>query len=40
VAADLGFLVSTGSMSRAASAWARGKPLELIDGERLVRLAE
>lgn len=39
VGADLGFLVTTGSISRAARTWARGKPLELIDGERLVRLA-
>ncbi|MBC8450450.1 MAG: restriction endonuclease, partial [Chloroflexi bacterium] len=37
--ADLGFLVTTGSISRAARTWAQGKPLELIDGERLVRLA-
>lgn len=39
VGADLGFLVTTGSISQAARSWARGKPLELIDGERLVRLA-
>jgi restriction system protein len=38
--ADLGFLVTTGSISRAARAWAQGKPLELIDGDQLVRLAE
>ena len=38
VEADLGFLVTTGSISRAARTWARGKPLELIDGQRLVRL--
>jgi len=40
VGADLGFLVTTGHISRAARIWARGKPLELIDGQRLVRLAE
>lgn len=39
VRADLGFLVTTGHISRAARMWARGKPLELIDGQRLVRLA-
>ena len=40
VGADLGFLVTTGNISRAARIWARGKPLELIDGQRLVRLAK
>ena len=40
VGADLGFLVTTGRISRAARIWAQGKPLELIDGQRLVRLAE
>jgi restriction system protein len=33
------FVVTTGRFSGAAQAWARGKPIELIDGERLVRLA-
>lgn len=34
-----GYLVTTGRFSVAARRWARGKPLELIDGQRLVRLA-
>ena len=37
--AFLGYLVTTGRISDAARRWAQGKPLELIDGERLVRLA-
>lgn len=37
--ADRGYLVTTGGISRQAHRWARGKPLELIDGDKLVRLA-
>lgn len=33
------FLVTTGSISRAAREWAAGKNIELIDGARLVELA-
>lgn len=38
-AASLGYLVTTAGISQAARRWAQGKPLELIDGDRLVRLA-
>lgn len=34
-----GYLVTTASISEGARQWARGKPLELIDGERLLKLA-
>ncbi|MFZ2489551.1 MAG: restriction endonuclease [Anaerolineae bacterium] len=34
-----GFLVTTGSISDSAGAWAAGKPIELIDGARLARYA-
>lgn len=34
-----GFLVTTGTFSQAAQQWAAGKPIELIDGQRLERLA-
>ncbi|MCD6290480.1 MAG: restriction endonuclease [Anaerolineae bacterium] len=37
--ADRGYLVTTGHISRQARRWARGRPIELIDGERLVQLA-
>lgn len=37
---DRGFVVTTGRFSQAAARWAQGKPIELIDGERLVQLAE
>ncbi|HEY65507.1 MAG TPA: restriction endonuclease [Caldilineae bacterium] len=37
--ADRGYLVTTANISRQARLWARGKPIELIDGERLVQLA-
>ena len=37
--ATQGFLVTTGNISPAARRWAVGKPLELIDGARLVELA-
>ncbi len=37
--ATQGFLVTTGSISKAARQWAAGKPLELIDGPRLAELA-
>lgn len=37
--ADQGFLVTTSRFSRPARRWAEGKPLELIDGPRLVRMA-
>ncbi len=37
--ATQGFLVTTGNISLAARRWAVGKPLELIDGTRLVELA-
>jgi restriction system protein len=33
------YLVTTGSISRAAREWAAGKNIELLDGERLVELA-
>jgi len=33
-----GFLVTTGSISKAARKWAKGKPLTLIDGEMLVQI--
>ena len=38
-AAPRGFLVTTGSISAAAGRWAQGKPIEMIDGARLTRLA-
>lgn len=38
-AAPRGFLVTTGGISAAAGRWAQGKPIELIDGPRLARLA-
>lgn len=38
--ADRGYLVTTANISEQAHRWARGKPLELIDGERLARLAQ
>jgi restriction system protein len=34
-----GFLVTTGGISVAAGRWAQDKPIELIDGPRLERLA-
>ena len=37
--ADMGYLVATGKISSEARAWAAGKPLVLIDGDRLVRLS-
>ncbi|MDW8098680.1 MAG: restriction endonuclease [Anaerolineae bacterium] len=37
--ADRGYLVTTANISPQAHRWARGKPIELIDGEKLVRLA-
>lgn len=37
--ADRCYLVTTAGISPQAHRWARGKPIELIDGERLVRLA-
>lgn len=37
--ATQGFLVTTGSISKAARQWASGKPLELIDGPRLAEIA-
>lgn len=39
VGADMGFIVTTSRFSRPARRWAQGKPLELIDGPRLVRMA-
>ncbi len=38
--ADRGYLVTTANISEQAFRWARGKPLELIDGEQLARLAQ
>ena len=38
--ADRGYLVTTANISEQAHRWARGKPLELIDGEQLARLAQ
>lgn len=37
--ANRAFLVTTGTISAAANRWATGKPIELIDGARLVQLA-
>ncbi len=37
--ADRGYLVTTGGISAQAHRWARGKPIELIDGQKLVQLA-
>lgn len=37
--ATMAFLVTTGTISATAAKWAQGKPIVLIDGERLVRLA-
>lgn len=34
------YLATTGRISRQAHKWSRGKPIELLDGERLVRLAQ
>lgn len=34
---DMGYLISTGKISDAARAWAQGKPIILIDGDRLLR---
>jgi restriction system protein len=36
--AALGYLITTAKISQPARLWAQGKPLELIDGDRLVRL--
>lgn len=38
VGADRAFLVTTSAISPAAWRWAAGKPIELIDGARLVQL--
>lgn len=38
--ADRAFLVTTGSISPQAWKWAAGKPIELIDGARLVQLSK
>lgn len=32
-----GYLVTTSTFSEAARAWAEGKPITLIDGQRLAR---
>ena len=37
--ASMAFLVSTGAISASARRWAAGKPIGLIDGERLVDLS-
>lgn len=37
--ADRGYLVTTGHLTPAASNWARGKPIEIWDGEYIGRLA-
>lgn len=37
--ADMGYLVATGRISAEARNWAAGKPIVLIDGDRLVRLS-
>lgn len=37
--AERAFLVTTGSISPSAYRWAAGKPIELIDGTRLLELA-
>lgn len=37
--ADRGYIVTTAGISAQARRWARGKPIELIDGQKLVRLA-
>lgn len=36
--AALGYLITTAKVSQPARLWAQGKPLELIDGDRLLRL--
>lgn len=36
--ATQGYLITTAKISQPARQWAQGKPLELIDGERLLRL--
>lgn len=36
--ATYAYLITTGEISNAAYLWARGKPIELIDGPRLVQL--
>lgn len=35
----MGFLITTGTISASARRWAAGKPIVLIDGERLVELS-
>ncbi len=37
--ADMGYLVATGKISSAARGWVAGKPIVLIDGDRLMRLS-
>jgi restriction system protein len=37
--ADCGWLVTTGGISRQAHEWAGAKPIELLDGQKLVQLA-
>lgn len=39
VGAGYGFLVATSTFSEEARRWAAGKPIELIDGRRLVQLS-
>jgi hypothetical protein len=38
--ADRGALVTTGTFSRQAQSWAKGKPLILINGEEFLRLGK
>jgi restriction system protein len=38
--ASKGFVVTTGTFSQAALAWAEGKPIELLDGEQLVKMVK
>ncbi len=36
---DMGYLVTTGKISNMAREWAAGKPLILVDGDRLIRFS-
>ena len=35
-----GYIVTTSFFSEAARAWARGKPIDLIDGKKLAEAVE
>jgi restriction system protein len=38
--ATYAYLITTGAISAAAERWARGKPIELIDGRRLMEISQ